>query len=224
MDQSHLYQKIVESIRDDILSGNIKPGASLPPMRKMTEKWNCTTGTIMRAYQELAHQGLIVSHVGKGTKVVENLSEQNQSPLRRASLFNRTEAFLLEIITAGYTPDEVEQSVRTALDRWKTFSTQHEESPSQYFALYSEAMIHLWPRLRLAITKPTLNFRFICLSMEALANSLRWLKKMLILQVAIYGMKRLTPTMSHLFASYCQDKSSLAHIGSPSCGVDTLAR
>lgn len=129
MDQAHLYQKIVESIRDDILSGNIKPGASLPPMRKMTEKWNCTTGTIMRAYQELAHQGLIVSHVGKGTKVVDHLSEQNQSPLRRASLFNRTEAFLLEIITAGYTPDEVEQSVRTALDRWKTFSTQHEESP-----------------------------------------------------------------------------------------------
>lgn len=81
----------------------------------------------MRAYQELAHQGLIVSHVGKGTKVVDNLSEQNQSPLRKATLFNRTEAFLLEIITAGYTPDEIEQSMRTALDRWKTFSNQQEE-------------------------------------------------------------------------------------------------
>ncbi len=130
MDQSHLYQQIVESIRDDILSGVIKPGASLPPMRKMTKQWNCTTGTIMRAYQELAHQGLIVSHVGKGTKVVENLSEQNQSPLRRASLFNRTESFLLEIITAGYAPDEIEQSMRTALDRWKTFSIKQEEHPS----------------------------------------------------------------------------------------------
>jgi molybdate-binding protein/DNA-binding transcriptional regulator YhcF (GntR family) len=99
-------------------------------MRKMTEQWNCTTGTIMRAYQELAHQGLIISHVGKGTKVVENLSGQNQSPLRKASLFNRTEAFLLEIITAGYTPDEIEQSMRTALDRWKTFSTPHEAPPA----------------------------------------------------------------------------------------------
>ena len=38
MDQSHLYQQIIESIRDDILSGVIKPGASLPPMRKMTEQ------------------------------------------------------------------------------------------------------------------------------------------------------------------------------------------
>lgn len=130
MDQSHLYQQIVESIRDDILSGNLKPGSALPPMRKMTEHWNCTTGTIMRAYQELARQGLVVSHVGQGTKVVERLPEQNQTPLRKASLFNRTEAFLLEIMTAGYTPDEVEQSMRTAIDRWRAFSIAPTEAPA----------------------------------------------------------------------------------------------
>ncbi len=123
MDQSHLYQQIVQSIRDDILSGVIKPGSSLPTIRKMTKQWDCTTGTVLRAYQELARQGLVISHVGKGTKVVENLPEQNQTPLRRAVLFNRTEAFLLDIMTAGYTPEEVEQSLRIALDRWRTFSS-----------------------------------------------------------------------------------------------------
>jgi putative molybdopterin biosynthesis protein len=129
MDQSHLYQQIVEAIRDDILSGNLKPGSALPPMRKMTDQWHCTTGTIMRAYQELARQGLVISHVGKGTKVVDKLPEQNQTPLRKASLFNRTEAFLLEIMTAGYTPDEVEQSLHAALDRWRTFSSEPAEVP-----------------------------------------------------------------------------------------------
>ena len=129
MDQPHLYQRIVESIRNDILSGVIKPGAPLRSMRKMTETWNCTTGTILRAYQELAHQGLVVSHVGRGTKVVESLPENNQTPLRKASLFNRTEAFLLEIMTAGYTPDEVDQSFRTALDRWRTFSSEPTDVP-----------------------------------------------------------------------------------------------
>jgi molybdate-binding protein/DNA-binding transcriptional regulator YhcF (GntR family) len=129
MEQAHLYQKIVESIRDDILSGKLKPGSSLPAMRKMTKKWGCTTGTIMRAYQELARQGLVVSHVGIGTKVVDHLPEQNQTPLRRATLFNRTEAFLLEIMTAGYTPDEVELSLRVALDRWRAFTSEPEEIP-----------------------------------------------------------------------------------------------
>jgi len=127
MDSTHLYQQIVESIRNDVFSGLLKPGVSLPSMRKMTEQWNCTTGTIMRAYQELAHQGLVISHVGKGTRVVDKLPEQAQTPMRRASLFNRTEAFLLEIMNAGYSPDEVEQSLRMALDRWRIFASQPEE-------------------------------------------------------------------------------------------------
>jgi putative molybdopterin biosynthesis protein len=70
----------------------------------------------------------VVSHVGQGTKVVDQLPEQNQTPMRRAALFNRTEAFLLESMTAGYTPDEVEQSLRVALDRWRTFSNEPEQA------------------------------------------------------------------------------------------------
>jgi len=128
MDSPHLYQQIVESIRQEILSGALKLGTRLPPIRKMTEQWQCNNGTILRAYQELARLGLVVSHVGQGTKVVDQLPEQNQTPLRRATLFNRTEAFLLEIMTAGYSPDEVEQSLRVALDRWRTVSNEPTET------------------------------------------------------------------------------------------------
>lgn len=95
----------------------------------MTEQWQCNIGTILHAYQELARLGLVVSHAGKGTKVVDHLPEQDPTPLRRATLFNRTEAFLLETMTAGYTPDEVEQALRVALDRWRTFSVQPQETP-----------------------------------------------------------------------------------------------
>src|SRR5512139_436317 len=127
MDSSHLYQQIAEAIRQEILSGSLKPGNRLPPIRKMTEQWQCNPGTILRAYQELARLGLVVSHVGQGTKVVEQLPEQNQTPLRRAALFNRTEAFLLESMTAGYSPDEIEQSLRVALDHWRAFSIEPEQ-------------------------------------------------------------------------------------------------
>lgn len=128
MEAPHLYQQIVDSIRADILVGKLEPGAALPSMRKMTEQWGCTTGTILRAYQELARQGLVVSHVGRGTKVAERVPEDSQTPLRRASLFNRSEAFLLEVMTSGYAPDEVEQAFMVALDRWRVFSSQPEEA------------------------------------------------------------------------------------------------
>lgn len=124
MDSSYLYQQIVEAIRQEIFSGVLKPGARLPAIRKMTAQWNCTNGTIMRAYQELARQGLVVSHAGKGTTVVEKIPEQNRTPIRKAVLFNRTEAFLLDIMTSGYSPDEVEQSMRVALDRWRSYSSE----------------------------------------------------------------------------------------------------
>lgn len=128
MESSPLYQQIIESIRQDIISGVLKPGSQLPTIRKMTEEWHCNTGTILHAYQELARLGLVVSHVGKGTHVVEQVPEQNYTPLRRAALFNRAEAFLLEIMTAGYTPEEIEQSLRVALDRWRVYSNQPEET------------------------------------------------------------------------------------------------
>lgn len=130
MDSPHIYQQIIESIRQDILSGALKPGDRLPPIRRMTEIWRCNTGTIQRAYQELARQGLVVSHVGQGTRVVDHLPEQSQAHMRRAALINRSEAFLLEILTAGYTPDEVEQSIRVALDRWRAATREPEAAPA----------------------------------------------------------------------------------------------
>lgn len=118
------------------MSGRLKPGDRLPPIRKLTEQWACTPGTVSRAYQVLAQQGLVESRVGQGTRVIGNPSIQEMTPLRRAMLFNRIESYLLEIMTAGYSPDEVEQSVRMALEHWRTFTElpQSEEACSLKFA------------------------------------------------------------------------------------------
>lgn len=127
MDELHIYQKIVEAVRSDILSGKLKPGDRLPPIRKMTGEWGCTQGTISRAYQELARQGLVIGRVGQGTRVIGKSQEEQRTPLRRAVLFNRIEAYLLEVMTAGYTPDEVEQAVRMALEHWRTYTETPQE-------------------------------------------------------------------------------------------------
>jgi putative molybdopterin biosynthesis protein len=88
-------------------------------VREMITRWNCTIGTVQRAYQELARQGLVISRAGQGTRVVDNLPEQAETPLRRAALIHRAESFLLEVLTAGYSPVDVEEAVRQALDRWR---------------------------------------------------------------------------------------------------------
>lgn len=136
MPETYLYQKIAESIRQDILSGELKPGDKLPPLRQMASRWGCTTGTVQRAYHELAQAGLVVSRAGQGTKVVEQLPSTDQSPLRRATLIHRAEAFLLEVLTAGYTPAEVEEAVRQALERWRVI-IQHPVAAPEHTLRYA---------------------------------------------------------------------------------------
>lgn len=122
MEEIYLYRQIANSVRRQVLNAELKPGERLPPVREMMVRWNCTIGTVQRAYQELARQGLVVSHAGQGTRVVDSLPRQDETPLRRAGLVHRAEAFLLEVLTAGYSPADVEGAVRQALERWRVVS------------------------------------------------------------------------------------------------------
>lgn len=119
MDENFIYQKIADSIRAEILEGIWAPGDKLPTVRKLTETWHCTPGTVQRAYKILAQQGLIISRAGQGTHVADQVEVHEINPLRRATLINRAEIFFLEALSSGYKQDEIELALRMALDRWR---------------------------------------------------------------------------------------------------------
>ncbi|MBN2559715.1 MAG: GntR family transcriptional regulator [Phycisphaerae bacterium] len=129
MDSTPIYQRVAESIRQEILHGDLKPGDSLPSVREMAERWNCTPGTVQHAYRELARQGIIVSQPGQGTRVMMDIPKDQGKPLRQAALVHRTEAFLLEVLSTGYTQGEVEQAMRLAMDRWRALVQTPEPVP-----------------------------------------------------------------------------------------------
>jgi molybdate-binding protein/DNA-binding transcriptional regulator YhcF (GntR family) len=121
-----LYQEIAESIRQAIVYGELKPGDELPPVRDMSIQWNCAPGTVQRAYHELAQQGFVTSRPGQGTRVCAPVAPESSAPLRRATLANDVEAFLLRILSSGYSVGEVEQAIRLVLDRWRAVSQEVE--------------------------------------------------------------------------------------------------
>lgn len=124
MDEDYLYQQIAESVRQEILEGIRKPGEKLPTVRKMTEFWHCTPGTVQRAYKILSQQGLVVSRPGQGTHVSDHPVTSELKPLRRAALVNKSEAFLLESLSAGYSQAEIEMALQMALDRWRILQSE----------------------------------------------------------------------------------------------------
>jgi putative molybdopterin biosynthesis protein len=128
MSEATLYHQIAASVRQDILEGRLKPGERLPSLRQMAQDWNCTLGTAQHAYRQLAEQGLVVSRAGQGTHVVENPQVGDDAPLRKANLVHQAERFLLEVLTAGYSSDEVEAAMRLALDRWRAIAQHPKET------------------------------------------------------------------------------------------------
>ena len=118
-----IYKRIAEEIREKIISGVYQPGDRLPPIRQLKQEWDCTQGTIQRAYKELAKQGLVNSQAGKGTHVVNQLEcekLQSYKPLRKAKLVHQAESFLLESLIAGYSFEEIDESIVVARRHMQT--------------------------------------------------------------------------------------------------------
>lgn len=126
MTSNFLYEQIADKIRLDILEGRYPPGSKLPTVRKMMRIWNCTSGTIQRAYQELSKQGLIASYPGRGT-IVSDLSISNPEALRKFGLQKRLLDFLREMTGLGYTVPEIEQSFPLSL---ASFQSEYNPQPS----------------------------------------------------------------------------------------------
>lgn len=134
MEDASLYQRIAEAVRSDILAGRYKPGDRLPPVRLLCARWNCTPGTVQRAYRQLAREGLLVSRAGRGTRVageIPHARAQVEEALRRAGLVKRMETALLEALTAGYDLTEIQQAMDLAMDRWRTLSAAKPEPPGE---------------------------------------------------------------------------------------------
>jgi len=167
LEDTPLYQQIAAHIRQQILDGALRPGDRLPSLRQMTRQWNCNTGTVQRAYQELARQGLVTSRPGQGTRVAGSAgtgSRPADTPIRRARLVNQAEAFLLEALAGGYNPEEVIDALHQAADRWRSieppepaaepdrlrFTGSHDPALARLTAGFTEAHPQISIELRFA--------------------------------------------------------------------------
>lgn len=64
-----LYIQIRDAIQREIQDEHLKSGERLPTVTAFAEQLGVTQATIRRAFEDLSKEGLIVSHVGRGTFV-----------------------------------------------------------------------------------------------------------------------------------------------------------
>lgn len=72
-DSRALYWQLVEQLRETILSGKLKGGQRLPATRTLSSELNVSRSTIVFAFEHLVAEGYLVSKVGAGTSIAQNL-------------------------------------------------------------------------------------------------------------------------------------------------------
>lgn len=67
------YEQLRRQIAAMVWSGSLPPARQLSPIRQLAADLAIAPGTVARAYRELKHGGLVVSHGRRGTRVSDPL-------------------------------------------------------------------------------------------------------------------------------------------------------
>ena len=106
-----IYQQIAESFKTDILAGKYKQGEFLPSIRGLAKDLKISVITTMKAYEQLAQEGLVTAAQGKGFYV----NAQNSDMIREQHL-RKVEDALTDAIAAAKIAGLSDEELRGMLD------------------------------------------------------------------------------------------------------------
>ena len=78
-----LYRQIKTLITQSLVSGEWRPGESIPSEIELANRYSVSQGTVRKAVGELAEERLLVRQQGKGTFVASHSGERSQFPFLR---------------------------------------------------------------------------------------------------------------------------------------------
>jgi GntR family transcriptional regulator len=69
-----IYRQLVQQVRRDVMLGRLRPGDQLPSVSEVVGSLSVNPNTVVKAFSELEHQGLVVRRQGVGTFVAASPS------------------------------------------------------------------------------------------------------------------------------------------------------
>ena len=116
-DPTPLYLQLKTGIAGLVQNGLLTPGTRLPSTRELSVSLGVNRNTVIAAYQELEVEGLVTSHVGRGTSVCAHLPAR-AAPATAAAERMHLEALLSNTWRNSYQrmPTELEQMLEVEDD------------------------------------------------------------------------------------------------------------
>jgi GntR family transcriptional regulator len=107
------YLQIVQQVKQAIRLGVQRPGDQLPTVKEVVARLAINPNTVLKAYRELEHAGLVAARPGVGTFVTGSLADASiaaHGPLRR-----ELRTWIVRARRAGLDEESIEALFRDAV-------------------------------------------------------------------------------------------------------------
>ena len=104
------YLQVVHQVRHALRLGLLEEGDQLPTVKEVVGRLAINPNTVLKAYRELEHEGLVSARPGVGTFVTKTLSDDSlaaHGPLRR-----ELQRWLVKARRAGLDDESIEALFR----------------------------------------------------------------------------------------------------------------
>jgi GntR family transcriptional regulator len=104
------YLQVVQQVRQALRLGLLVEGDQLPTVKQVVGSLAINPNTVLKAYRELEHAGLVAARPGVGTFVTRTLSDESlasHAPLRR-----ELQRWLIKARAAGLDDESIEALFR----------------------------------------------------------------------------------------------------------------
>ncbi len=109
---SPIYNQIVEQIRLQVVSGELKQDEQLPTVRRLASELRVNFNTIARAYRILDEAGLISTQQGRGTYILDEATPEVSKNIKEQSLHDMAKSFLRDTKQLGFTFEEIQEILK----------------------------------------------------------------------------------------------------------------
>ncbi len=104
------YQQLVQQVRQGLRLGLLREGDQLPTVKEVVGHLAINPNTVLKAYRELEHAGLVAPRPGVGTFVTKTLSDESLAA--HAPLRCELQAWLRRARRAGLDDESIEALFR----------------------------------------------------------------------------------------------------------------
>ena len=109
-----LFEQIAFAVKDAVARGDLQAGDRLPSVRELAQDLSINPNTVVRAYDVLTRDGVVVRRQGAGCFVTGKPSNLN-TRARRKQLIDLVQRTVTETFHLGFTADEVREAFEEAL-------------------------------------------------------------------------------------------------------------